>query len=622
MIKRDFFTKKNNDSFILFYYRPIKEFIWWLIFLLKFLSFRISSNLHIRIRNYFLIKNNSFARNRTKYVKNFYAKTKKDFYEIQIKNTTRTCNIFEEKETLSFFSEGEKNHFLFGISPLVEIYNIKNIKKWTLTIEIKTNSDVLEQIVLDFPIGEYNRSNRMVYKASDGWIDLRIDISKYLGKKISIELNVETKKIKTTKFKEKFSLSSPTFVDKKEDFKNIIILSMESLSDIKFLSEKYSLPKLPNLEKLMNLSQVYKEAFSPIDATLTYAASLMSGLLPSQHGIGDYSKNADGFENNTLSKQLISLPENFKSKEFMTFCSATASRFNSKIGFSKAFDDYFQVNKNFDINKPKMDWLLNGLNSFKGFDKFFLMHLDFLHEPYFSFSDGKKPFSFSSKELSKNDQDFNVYGYKRGLEELDQELGLLMNYLDDKSELNRTLIVLTGDHGNGINWEKNSDFSLYDERLRVPLLIKYPSYINIKNKNLNNPVNSVFEIHEILNSYLGINLPKEIKILPQYSETYKDYVFSEVIMMPRKDKKRHSLSVIYKDYKYVCSNIIDWKNFKVEKKVDESLFKRDSKSSNFNEEEDLTLFEENDYLDHLRKVAYSAIDLNLNFQRKYPPNKY
>ena len=73
------------------------------------------------------------------------------------------------------------------------------------------------------------------------------------------------------------------------------------------------------------------------------------------------------------------------------------------------------------------------------------------------------------------------------------------------------MIILTGDHGAGINWEKNNNYGLYDERIRVPLIVKYPTWSNeiiIPNKI----VNSLQEIHKIIKFEMFM---KPSKIGPQ-----------------------------------------------------------------------------------------------------------
>ena len=621
MQKRDFYTKKNNDPYLYFFYSPLKEFLWWSIFFFKNLFFHFSPKIFINIRNFILRRTNSFARDRSSVVSGYYANCSKSFYEIQIKNTTRTTNIFEEGEKVTFNPEENKDYFLFGIAPLIETYNLKKIKEWTLKIEIQDSSKTINEIDIEFPLGEGNSSDKFVYRANEGWIDLKLNISKYKNKKISIVIWVELKKDKKRYFKEKFSLSNPFFINKKDNYKNIILLSIESLTDLRYMSKKYSLPVLSNFEKLMNMSSTYKDAYTANDSTLAYSGSIFSGLMPSQHGIGDYSASPDNFNNEIINNDIALMSEQLKLKGFLNFFGGTAPRLNSKNGFARGFDSYFQVNKNYFLNRPKINSIINGIDSYKGFDKFFFLHLDCLHEPSISFLDDQKPLAHDIDFLDKDNPKFNVDAYIKGLEEIDNELGYLIDYLNCKSEMDKTLILLTGDHGNGLNWKKGAEYSLYDERVRVPLVVKYPEWVTDKKTDLNKPVSSVFEIHKIIKSALKIEVSEEFMNLPQYSKDYVDYVFSEVIMMPNKDRNRQSLSIIYNDFKYVCFNEIDWKKFKVKNRLSDRLYKKDITSGFFNEKIDISENNQVDFI-NLRNIGYKVIDANLNFHKKYPADRY
>lgn len=619
--KRDFFLKKNNDALLGFFYQPTKDLARWLIFYAKYIFFKISPYFFLKLRNFYLKKNRSFARNRTSDIKKYYANVTCPFHELQIKNSTRVCNIFKEEEKIIYTLNEKNDYFTFGISPLVEYYNLAKIKRWDLKIKISDTEKILDKYKLEIPYGSSN-SNNLIYSASDGWVDLKLDISNYNNFPISIEIDVSLVRQRAQRYRESLSISSPTFLKLKKDYKNIIILSVESLSDIDYISNKYGISDLPNLKKLISISSSYKEVYSPIDATLTYAVSLFSGLMPSQHGVGNYSIGSDTFKNYILNEKLTTVSKKMKDLGFLNFFAGTATRLNSKMGFAKYFDDYFQVDKSYDLSNPDINWVIKKIQNFRGTDKFIFLHLDHLHDPLFAFNDKFKPNIYDLKNLDENYSNIHLEGYKIGLKKIDDQIGMLINYLKNNSEMENSLIIITGDHGNGINWIKGSDFSLYDERLRVPLIVKNASWSKKNNDNLDDAISSIFKIHQVLSNSLNYSLPEEYLMLPQYSDKYNKFIFSEVIMMPRKEWDRHSLSVIYKDLKYVCSNKIDWDSCNIKERIDEKLFARLKGDKSFNEEEDISMKIEADTLSYLRRIAYEVIEANLTFLKKYPPQKY
>jgi len=621
MQKRDFYTKRNSNLHLLFYVRPFKELCWWIIYYCKYLLFFFSTKTFLRIRHNFLQKTRSYAR-RSPFGEKYYANSTNKYYELQIKNNTRVCNVFKEGENLSFKSTGNKNTFIFGIASLIEPYNHKNIKKWTLEITLTNERKILDNFSIEFPFNEGNRSHQSIYTPHDGWVDLSLDLSKYNNKKVEINFRIFLEKKEPSTYKEEFSLACPQFVNKKNNAKNIILLSLESLSDLNYLKETYGLEGYKNLNKLIDESELYEEVFSPIDATLTYAASMISGLLPSQHCIGDYSVGSDSFDNKVLNNSLKTLPEILKEEGFLNFFGGTAGRFSSKLGFAHGFDDHYQVNTNFDINRPTINSLINGLEAYKNLDKFFFFHLDHLHEPYLSFGNETKPSLYDPRHLDKKNKNLNSDLYSFGLKKLDRDIGMLIKYLQDENEFDNSLILLTGDHGNGINWEKGDDYSLYEERLRVPLVVKHPVWSEINEIKKDNSVNSVFKIHEIINDSLDLEFPKELKVLPQYSALFEEFTFAETIMMPAKQRNRHSLTVMSEKYKYVCWNLIDWDSFKLLEILKEKVFLREEGSSLYDETKNVLEDIDELELSLIRKVAYNVINQNLEFLKKHPPQAF
>ena len=625
MQKRDFFLKKNNDQARLFYLRPFLETLWWLVYLLKYIFFSISPNLHIKIRNYFLKRNNSYARDRTNFVKSFYAETTKSYYEIQIKHNTRTCNIVSEEDSVLYKSKLKKNTFIFGIAPLIEFYTQSDITSWSLEINILSSNNCLDSFELHFPLNEKNKSELITFLLTDGWVDLKINLDKYTQKDLSITLEPKTEKLKKRNFKEQFAISNPQFINESKNPKNIILLSAESLSDFQLLSDKYNFKNFPNLDSFISDSSNFNDVYGPAESTLPSLTSLLSGLMSTQHSIGDYSINSDSFDNKVVNSNIEILPETLKSFEFMNFFAATATRTSSKVGFARGFDDHHQVNNNYDLNAPGIDWAIKGLDAYKNYNKFLFLHFDHLHAPVLKFGTSEKPMLHDVSKL--NQSNFHILRdyYLKGLCKIDRDIGFLVKYLKDQNQYENTLIILTGDHGNAIEWRKGSDYSLNDERLRVPLIIKYPNWSKKRDEfanDINKSTSSLSKIFETIYLSLDIKISDEFLNLPQYSNEFKEYTFSEVIMMPRKQVDRYQLAVFHENYKYVCSNIIDWENFKITKVLEENLYVKDPSSGYFDENNLETEENNEEKLNKYRLVAKSVIGKNLKFLKKYPSQIY
>ena len=66
--------------------------------------------------------------------------------------------------------------------------------------------------------------------------------------------------------------------------------------------------------------------------------------------------------------------------------------------------------------------------------------------------------------------------YDNGLAYLDEQLGVLLDDLQGRGMLDRTLVVITADHGEGLGEHDlfGHGLSLYSTEIRVPLLILPP----------------------------------------------------------------------------------------------------------------------------------------------------
>ena len=264
----------------------------------------MSPKLHNTIKNSYLTNNHKNARDRTDFSKGIYAKTDHRYFEIQVMNHTRISNILSENEEIIYKRQGEEEFFIFGVTPLIEESHHNEVVEWSLNVIILQDDREIDVINFEFPYNQENRNNNFIYKIKDGWIDIKIDLKKYKKNDLIIKIQPSLHKIRNRTYKSQFSLSSPQFCQEENEKKNILLLSIESLTDLKFLSKKYSYPIPKNLENLLKDSCCYNKVYAPVDSTLPHAASITTGLYATQHGIGDYSIGADTYHNMTINSNV------------------------------------------------------------------------------------------------------------------------------------------------------------------------------------------------------------------------------------------------------------------------------------------------------------------------------
>jgi len=124
--------------------------------------------------------------------------------------------------------------------------------------------------------------------------------------------------------------------------------------------------------------------------------------------------------------------------------------------------------------------VLDFVNRTKFKEPFFLfLNILEVHEPYFK-KDHLIEGGFAVQPTSSIDKellDLWTKGYETQVEQVAEKLPELTRILKEKGLFDNTLIILTSDHGQLLGehgWIGHGVF-LYDELVKVPLLIKYPS---------------------------------------------------------------------------------------------------------------------------------------------------
>lgn len=613
-ILRDYWVGAASEDRRLFYARPVKEWLKWSLRLIEYLLARYLGWLYqIFVHKRRLGKGGKYARIKDQRFFSWYLPGR-PYFEIQIGNDTRCSAILAESDEFSFERKVDRildrdKDLLFGMAPLVGTAQTALVKKWNCRVKIKDlTSGEIHSWEERFPFN--GRSERFAYYPGDGWAEFRISLTPYVGRNIRVTISGTPA----------VSLATPQLIARKEKARNVLLISFESLTDFRYLRERYGnrVGELPNLERLCGESVVYPKVYSPTDCTLSFAASILTGLMPSQHGIGNYAIAADSFENSVYHPELRTLPGMFKDHRFLTFFGGTQVRFSSKVGWARGFDHYFHVFDKWGTNTPQFDWLTRAFRTYKEYDKFFYTHIDFLHEPLLAFNDRERMRLLDLPHLQSNPEEALANLYFEQLHELDFQLGLFLDYLKNSGQWDQTAIVITGDHGGGLHFVKHSEFALFEERVRVPLIVKYPDWQ--ANPLERKPItNSISEIYRVLHHLLSQKLPDYLAALPQYQPEYSQYAFSETIMNPNRQYKRYNLAVMNHPYKYVVWREVDWDRFKPEAKSKESLFQ--SNGETYQEEKDLC-HDQPKAAEKYRQLTEKVLEKNLRFMEKYPPQKY
>ncbi len=228
----------------------------------------------------------------------------------------------------------------------------------------------------------------------------------------------------------------------------------------------YTAAKTPALDGLAADGFRFAEAFTPSPITNTSHASILTGLLPSSHGVTDFGIPLAGH---------TTLAELLKNNGYQTAAFIGAVILDSSTlspGFDRGFDFYDNFpadakggrrfgrveRRAMDVVSHAEAWL--SAHPAKNGPRFVWVHLYDPHDPY----EPPEPFATQFKD----------HLYDGEIAYADSALGHLLDFLKKRGEYQLSLIVVTADHGEGLGEHKEETHGifLYDSTTHVPLIIK------------------------------------------------------------------------------------------------------------------------------------------------------
>ena len=223
----------------------------------------------------------------------------------------------------------------------------------------------------------------------------------------------------------------------------------------------------PGLDQLAKDGVRFAQAFTPSPITNSSHASILTGLLPSSHGVSDFGVR--------LSAAQATLAELLRSRGYRTAAFIGAVILDSKAlapGLDRGFDFYDNFPERTDdksrwgrIERRGMDVVEraeNWIDAHKSDPHFVWIHFYDPHDPY------EPPAPYDAKYKDRP--------YDGEIAYADSALSHFLTYLKKQNWYGRALIIVVGDHGEGLgeHGEDTHGIFLYDSTTHVPLILKLP----------------------------------------------------------------------------------------------------------------------------------------------------
>lgn len=245
----------------------------------------------------------------------------------------------------------------------------------------------------------------------------------------------------------------------------VLLISIDTLRADHLPVYGYDRVSTPNLDAFRADAVLFERAYSHCPLTLPSHTSMLTGMLPADHGIRDNI----GF---TLAKNIPVLPELLKRNGYATGAAVSAFVLRKQTGIDRGFDFFddevepistFQVIGR--VQRAGGETLAAArkwLDAHTDRPFFFFLHLYDPHTPYAP----PEPFLSQYKDRP----------YDGEIAYADQVIGELLTDLKDKGIYDDALILIVADHGEGLNdhGEEEHGIFLYREAIQVPMLVKLP----------------------------------------------------------------------------------------------------------------------------------------------------
>lgn len=236
----------------------------------------------------------------------------------------------------------------------------------------------------------------------------------------------------------------------------------------------------PHLDRLAREGSQFGAMYASVPLTLPSHTTILTGEYPARHGVHDNGAYRLGDERTTLAEYL-------SGAGYHTAAFVSSFQLDRKYGLAQGFDEYDdRMPKEFTIYDPRIasgpkaeniryqsgqrragqitDLVRGWLGAERKGPFFLWLHYFDPHETY----DPPPPYDRMNPGIPFPDS-----LYDGEIAYLDHEVGEFVRALREKGLYDRCLIVVAGDHGEGLgeHGERYHDTFLYDSTLRIPCFI-------------------------------------------------------------------------------------------------------------------------------------------------------
>ena len=249
---------------------------------------------------------------------------------------------------------------------------------------------------------------------------------------------------------------------------NVILVTFDTTRADHLGIYGYQQGQTSSFDEFARTGVVFERAYAPAPITLPSHATMLTGLYPPEHGL-----RVNG--NNRLGDEIPVLPQILKQHGYDTGAFLAAFVLDSMFGLERGFDTYDDDlskgtrSKDFDelrrSGEEIVDSAIAWITQRTSRPFFCWIHLYDAHGPY-------------DMRAGQFGNQFEQNPYDAGVAVEVEQFGRLLKFLKERELDKNTLVVVAGDHGEGLDDHQEIEHGMlvYNSTLHVPLVFSGPNF--------------------------------------------------------------------------------------------------------------------------------------------------
>jgi len=311
-----------------------------------------------------------------------------------------------------------------------------------------------------------------VTTAEDGlWADREVSLEPWAGERVRLVLAAEapaTTSAGAAPVRAAWGAPEVLARDRRPEGWNVVLVVLDTLRADRLGAYGYQSPTSPYLDALAGRSALFTTAVSQSSWTRPSIQSILNGLYP---------ESRNGLESPPLSEVLWR--HGYRTRA-LTGGAQLAYQFGFSRGFEQhAIEDWIRAT----------DRVVETLEADRARQHFLFLHTYEIHDPYEhrELAEGMDPGRVGEvfrravwerfrDDLTAGEKEYISALYDSGIAYTDRQLGRLIERLEERGLLDRTLLIVTADHGEEL-WDHGlwgHGRAMLEHQIRVPLIVRVP----------------------------------------------------------------------------------------------------------------------------------------------------